>query len=92
MENRGYRKTRTGVVVSDKMDKTVVVAIKTKVRHPLYGKMVNRTRKFKAHDEENACGIGDTVRIMETRPLSKDKRWRVSNSFIFILLFKRSCL
>ena len=78
MENRGYRKTRTGVVVSDKMDKTVVVAIKTKVRHPLYGKMVNRTRKFKAHDDENACGIGDTVRIMETRPLSKDKRWRVA--------------
>ena len=78
MENRGYRKTRTGVVVSDKMDKTVVVAIKTKVRHPLYGKTVNRTRKFKAHDEENACGIGDTVRIMETRPLSKDKRWRVA--------------
>ena len=74
---RGYRKTRTGVVVSDKMEKTVVVAIKTKVRHPLYGKMVNRTRKFKAHDEENACGIGDFVRIMETRPLSKDKRWRV---------------
>ena len=78
MENRGYRKTRTGVVVSDKMDKTVVVAIKTKVCHPLYGKMVNRTRKFKAHDEENACGIGDTVRIMETRPLSKDKHWRVA--------------
>ena len=78
MENRGYRKTRTGVVVSDKMDKTVVGAIKTKVRQPLYGKMVNRTRKFKAHDEENACGIGDTVRIMETRPLSKDKRWRVA--------------
>ncbi len=74
---RGYRKTRTGVVVSDKMDKTIVVAIKTKVRHPLYGKMVNRTTKFKAHDEENACGIGDTVRIMETRPLSKDKRWRL---------------
>lgn len=74
---RGYRKTRTGVVVSDKMDKTIVVAIKTKVRHPLYGKMVNRTRKFKAHDEQNQCGIGDTVRIMETRPLSKDKRWRL---------------
>ncbi|MEL7609598.1 MAG: 30S ribosomal protein S17 [Bacillota bacterium] len=74
---RGYRKTRTGVVVSDKMDKTVVVAIKTKVRHPLYGKMVNRTRKFKAHDEKNECGIGDTVKIMETRPLSKDKRWRL---------------
>ena len=71
MEQRGYRKTRVGVVVSDKMDKTAVV------RHPLYGKMVNRTRKFKAHDEENACGIGDTVRIMETRPISKDKRWRI---------------
>ena len=77
MEMRGYRKTRVGTVVSDKMDKTIVVAIKTKVRHPLYGKMVNRTRKFKAHDEENQCGIGDTVRIMETRPISKDKRWRV---------------
>ena len=74
---RGYRKTRVGVVVSDKMDKTAVVAIKTKVRHPLYGKMVNRTRKFKAHDEENQCGIGDIVRIMETRPISKDKRWRL---------------
>ncbi|HMM30996.1 MAG TPA: 30S ribosomal protein S17 [Clostridia bacterium] len=77
MEQRGFRKTRVGVVVSDKMDKTIVVAIKTKVRHPLYGKMVNRTRKFKAHDEENTCGIGDTVEIMETRPLSKDKRWRL---------------
>ena len=77
MENRGLRKTRTGVVVSDKMDKTVTIAIQTKVRHPLYGKMVNRAHKFKAHDEENQCGIGDTVRIMETRPLSKDKRWRV---------------
>jgi len=77
MEVRGYRKTRTGIVVSDKMDKTIVVAIKTKVRHPLYGKMVNRTRKFKAHDELNQCGIGDTVKIMETRPLSKDKRWRL---------------
>ena len=77
MEVRGYRKTRVGVVVSDKMDKTIVVAIKTKVRHPLYGKMVNRTRKFKAHDENNDCGIGDTVKIMETRPLSKDKRWRL---------------
>lgn len=74
---RGYRKTRTGVVVSDKMDKTIVVAIQTKVRHPLYGKMVNRTRKFKAHDENNECGIGDTVKIMETRPISKDKRWRL---------------
>ena len=77
MEIRGYRKTRIGIVTSDKMDKTVVVAIKTKVRHPLYGKMVNRTTKFKAHDENNACGIGDTVKIMETRPLSKDKRWRI---------------
>ena len=74
---RGYRKTRIGEVVSDKMDKTIVVAIKTKVRHPLYGKMVNRTRKFKAHDKNNECGIGDTVKIMETRPLSKDKRWRL---------------
>ena len=74
---RGYRKTRTGIVVSDKMDKTVVVAVRTKVRHPLYGKMVNKTTKFKAHDENNDCGVGDTVRIMETRPLSKDKRWRV---------------
>lgn len=77
VEQRGFRKTRVGVVVSDKMEKTIVVAIRTKVRHPLYGKMVNRTRKFKAHDEENACGIGDTVEIMETRPLSKDKRWRL---------------
>ena len=75
--SRGYRKTRIGEVVSDKMDKTIVLAIKTKVRHPLYGKMVNRTRKFKAHDENNECGIGDTVKIMETRPLSKDKRWRL---------------
>ena len=74
---RGYRKTRTGIVVSDKMDKTVVVAVRTKVRHPLYGKMVNKTTKFKAHDENNDCGVGDTVRIMETRPLSKDKRWRI---------------
>lgn len=74
---RGYRKTRTGIVVSDKMDKTCVVAIKTKVRHPLYGKMVNRTRKFKVHDENNECGVGDFVKIMETRPISKDKRWRL---------------
>ena len=77
MEARGFRKTRVGIVTSDKMDKTVVVAIKMKVRHPLYGKMVNRTRKFKAHDEENQCGVGDTVKIMETRPLSKDKHWRL---------------
>ena len=78
MENtRNFRKQRTGVVVSDKIDKTIVVAIKTKVKHPLYGKTVNRTTRLKAHDEKNECGIGDTVRIMETRPLSKDKRWRL---------------
>ena len=76
-EVRGMRKTRTGVVVSDKMDKTIVVEIRTRVRHPLYGKIMNRTNRIKAHDEENQCGIGDTVRIMETRPISKDKRWRV---------------
>jgi len=74
---RNFRKQRMGVVVSDKMDKTIVVAVKTKVMHPLYGKTVNRTTKFKAHDEKNECGIGDTVRIMETKPLSKDKRWRM---------------
>ena len=76
-EQRGLRKTMQGVVVSDKMDKTIVVAITTRVRHPLYGKIVKRTTKLKAHDEENACGIGDTVRVMETRPLSRDKRWRL---------------
>ncbi len=74
---RNLRKTRVGTVVSDKMDKTVVVAIADHVRHPLYGKIVKRTVKFKAHDEGNICGIGDKVQIMETRPLSKDKRWRV---------------
>ena len=74
---RNFRKQRVGIVVSDKMDKTIVVAVKTKGLHPLYGKTVNRTTKFKAHDEKNECGIGDTVRIMETRPLSKDKRWRL---------------
>ncbi len=74
---RNFRKQRVGTVISDKMDKTIVVAVKTKVLHPLYGKTVNRTTKFKAHDEKNECGIGDTVRIMETRPLSKDKRWRL---------------
>ena len=74
---RNLRKTRVGVVTSDKMDKTVVVSIKDKVRHPLYGKIINRTVKYKAHDEENTCGIGDKVLIMETRPMSKDKRWRV---------------
>ena len=76
-EVRGMRKTRTGVVVSDKMDKTIVVEIRTRVKHPLYGKIMNRTKSFKAHDENNECGIGDTVRVMETRPLSKDKRWRL---------------
>ena len=76
-EARGMRKTRIGVVVSDKMDKTIVVAIRTRVKHPLYGKIMNRTNKIKAHDEQNQCGIGDTVKIMETRPLSKDKRWRL---------------
>lgn len=78
-EPRGRRKVRTGRVVSSgKMDKTVVVAVETMFRHPLYGKTMRRTRKFKAHDEENTCGAGDTVEIMETRPLSKEKRWRVS--------------
>ena len=77
MEERNLRKSRTGIVVSDKMDKTVVVAIRERVQHPLYGKIVNRTVKLKAHDEKNECGIGDTVRIAETRPLSKDKCWRV---------------
>ncbi|KOF57301.1 30S ribosomal protein S17 [Clostridium sp. DMHC 10] len=74
---RGNRKTRIGRVVSDKMDKTIVVAVETKVRHPLYGKTVNRTTKFKAHDENNECKVNDKVLIMETRPLSKDKRWRL---------------
>ena len=77
MSERNLRKTRTGKVVSDKMDKTGVVAVVDNVRHPLYKKIVKHTVKFKAHDEENACGIGDTVMIMETRPISKDKRWRV---------------
>ena len=77
MSERNLRKTRVGVVSSDKMDKTVVVTIKDKVRHPLYGKIINRTVKYKAHDEENTCGIGDKVLTMETRPMSKDKRWRV---------------
>ncbi len=77
MEDRNFRKQRTGTVVSDKMDKTVVVSIVHRVKHPIYGKTVNRTKKLKAHDEKNECGVGDTVRIMETRPMSKDKRWRV---------------
>ena len=75
--DRGTRKTRTGLVVSDKMTKTVVVAIERRVPHPVYGKMVTRTKRVKAHDEENSAKSGDTVRIVETRPLSKDKRWRV---------------
>jgi small subunit ribosomal protein S17 len=74
---RGSRKVRVGFVTSDKMDKTIVVSVEEFIRHPLYGKRVKRTKKFKAHDEENACGIGDRVRIMETRPLSRDKRWRL---------------
>ena len=74
---RNLRKTRVGKVVSDKMDKTIVVAVVDNVKHPLYGKIVKRTYKLKAHDEENQCGIGDTVKVMETRPLSKDKRWRL---------------
>ncbi len=74
---RGNRKVRTGVVISDKMDKTVVVSINRLVRHPLYGKTMKRTSKVKAHDEHNECGIGDKIRIMETRPLSKDKHWRL---------------
>ena len=78
MSERNLRKTRVGTVVSDKMDKTVVVAIQDNVRHPLYKKINKRTVKFKAHDEQNACGVGDKVEIMETRPLSKDKRWRVT--------------
>ena len=77
MEERNLRKERVGLVVSDKMDKTVVVSVKDRVRHPLYKKIVNRTIKLKAHDELNECGIGDRVKVMETRPLSKDKRWRV---------------
>ena len=74
---RAFRKTRIGQVVSDKMDKTIVVAIEDSVQHPLYKKTLKRTLKLKAHDENNECGIGDTVEVMETRPLSKDKRWRL---------------
>ena len=77
MSDRAFRKTRVGMVVSDKMDKTVVVAVADRVQHPLYKKTVKRTYKMKAHDEMNECGVGDKVRVMETRPLSKDKRWRV---------------
>ncbi len=78
MSERNLRKTRTGLVVSDKMDKTIVVAIEDNVRHPLYKKIVKRTIKLKAHDENNECRVGDRVEVMETRPLSKDKRWRLA--------------
>ncbi|MDQ1629165.1 MAG: small subunit ribosomal protein [Actinomycetota bacterium] len=76
-DNRGFRKTREGLVVSDKMDKTVVVVVEDRVKHALYGKVIRRTSNLKAHDESNACGVGDRVLIMETRPLSATKRWRV---------------
>ena len=77
MEERNLRKTRTGKVVSNKMDKTIVVAVENNVKHPVIGKIVKRTYKLKAPDENNTCNIGDTVKVMETRPLSKDKRWRL---------------
>ncbi|MEG0656369.1 MAG: 30S ribosomal protein S17 [Mucinivorans sp.] len=77
METRNLRKERTGVVVSNKMDKSIVVAVARKVKHPIYGKFVNKTTKFTAHDETNSCGEGDTVLIQETRPISKNKRWRL---------------
>ena len=77
MEERNLRKTRTGKVVSDKMDKTITVAVEDHVKHPLYGKIVKKTFKLKAHDENNECKVGDTVKVMETRPISKDKRWRL---------------
>jgi small subunit ribosomal protein S17 len=76
-QTRSYRKIREGLVVSDKMDKTVVVAVEDRVKHRMYGKIIRRTTKYKAHDESNACGVGDRVRLMETRPLSATKRWRV---------------
>ena len=78
METRNLRKERTGVVFSNKMDKTITIAVKWKEKHPIYGKFVNKTQKYHAHDEKNDCNIGDTVRIMETRPLSKLKRWRLT--------------
>jgi len=77
MESRNLRKERTGVVASNKMDKTITVIVNRKVKHPLYGKFIKKSKSFSAHDESNDCGIGDTVRIMETRPLSKNKRWRL---------------
>ena len=77
MEERNLRKTRVGLVVSDKMDKTIVVAVADRVKHPLYGKIIDRTYRLKAHDENNECHVGDRVKVIETRPLSKDKRWRL---------------
>ncbi len=77
MSDRNLRKTRIGIVSSDKMDKTIVVSVTEHVKHPLYSKIMKRTYKLKAHDEENTCGIGDKVKVMETRPLSRDKRWRL---------------
>ncbi len=77
MADRNLRKVRVGRVVSNKMDKTIVIAVETSIKHPLYGKVIKRTYKLKAHDENNECGAGDRVRVMETRPLSKDKRWRL---------------
>ena len=77
-EARGYRKTREGYVVSDKMNKTVIVAVEDHVKHPKYGKIMRRTKKYKVHDEQNACGVGDRVLLMETRPMSATKRWRVA--------------
>ena len=77
MENRNLRKERTGAVTSNKMDKSITVAIKWKEKHPIYGKFVSKTKKYHAHDEKNECNVGDTVKIMETRPLSKTKRWRL---------------
>ncbi len=77
MEERNLRKDRIGIVVSNKMDKSIIVAIRRKVKHPIYGKFVNKTKKLMVHDEENSCNIGDKVRIMETRPLSKNKSWRL---------------
>ena len=77
MEERNLRKVMVGTVTSNKMDKTIVVSVETSVKHPIYGKIVKRTYKLKAHDEENACTVGDKVKVMETRPLSKDKRWRL---------------
>ncbi len=76
-EQRGLRKTRVGIVVSDKMDKTIVVSVNTRVKHPMYGKIIKHTSKLKVHDENNSCGVGDTVKVMETRPLSREKRWRL---------------